>query len=312
MKIRKAIIGFLLITLFYVGLLIWVDSKNQVFGQLHQIIRDLPILMGFSFTSYIFRYIRWHWLLSRGGNSIGWFWGFLSYISGFAFTATPGKVGELIRIRSLIKVGVQPSRVIAAFIFERGFDLIVVLGLAALAVDRRDIFFVSLIFVGLFLGALVVVAFHPHLLTKISQYLLARKCIKLSHVTSMLRDGLFACRIWMNFKDISVSLILGLCAWICTSCSFVWFIGTLGVGIPTLQAFTVYPLSMLAGAASMLPGGVGSTELTIIVLLTWHGAAVGVATLSAIGFRFATIWFAVIAGFIALGILEMKQYLSRN
>jgi uncharacterized membrane protein YbhN (UPF0104 family) len=77
------------------------------------------------------------------------------------------------------------------------------------------------------------------------------------------------------------------------------------LSIQPLEAFTIYPLAMLAGAASMLPGGVGSTELTIILLLGVYGVTFSIATIAAIGIRFATIWFAVLAGFICLGILEV-------
>ena len=62
---------------------------------------------------------------------------------------------------------------------------------------------------------------------------------------------------------------------------------------------------MLAGAASLLPGGVGSTELTIVLLLGIYGVTASIAMIAAIGIRFATIWFAVLTGFICLGILEI-------
>jgi uncharacterized protein (TIRG00374 family) len=68
----------------------------------------------------------------------------------------------------------------------------------------------------------------------------------------------------------------------------------------------VYPLSMLAGAASMLPGGVGSTEATIVGLLSLFDVPLGVAALAAIGIRFSSMWFAVLCGFIALSILEYR------
>ena len=93
-------------------------------------------------------------------------------------------------------------------------------------------------------------------------------------------------------------------AWTLTSYGFMWLLGELGLSIHALEAFTIYPLAMLAGAASMLPGGVGSTELAIVLLLGVYGVSASVATIAAIGIRVATIWFAVLTGFICLGILE--------
>ncbi len=63
---------------------------------------------------------------------------------------------------------------------------------------------------------------------------------------------------------------------------------------------------MLAGAASMLPGGIGSTEVAIIAMLSVFNAPLGSATLAAIGIRFATMWFAVVCGFVSVGLLEFK------
>ncbi len=63
---------------------------------------------------------------------------------------------------------------------------------------------------------------------------------------------------------------------------------------------------MLAGAASMMPGGVGSTEVTIVALLAVFGVSTGQATLAAVGIRFATLWFAVLCGLAACGVLERR------
>lgn len=46
----------------------------------------------------------------------------------------------------------------------------------------------------------------------------------------------------------------------------------LGLTVPTLLAWSIYPVAMLAGAASMLPGGFGSAEAVVIALL---GAVLG-------------------------------------
>jgi len=73
---------------------------------------------------------------------------------------------------------------------------------------------------------------------------------------------------------------------------------------------SIYPLSMLAGAASMLPGGVGSTEVTIVGLLSMHDVPIGLATLAAVGIRLSSLWFAVVCGFMSL--LGMERALLAN
>jgi len=70
--------------------------------------------------------------------------------------------------------------------------------------------------------------------------------------------------------DSAISLLLGIMAWGLTAASFaillVW------LDIPLHSALAIYPLTMLAGAASMLPGGLGSTEATMVGLLAYMGS----------------------------------------
>ena len=106
MKIGKAVIGFLLLTCFYLCLLLWVDAKNYGLTQINLLVHAVPCLLGISLASYLLRYLRWYWILARSEYQVNWLYGFIAYLSGFAFTATPGKVGELSRIRYFPLVGV--------------------------------------------------------------------------------------------------------------------------------------------------------------------------------------------------------------
>ena len=157
------------ITFVYLMALIWVDSKNQFFDELPKLLSLLPTLLGLSFLSYLVRYLRWYWLLSRAGNKTNLLSGFLAYLAGFAFTATPGKLGELLRIRYLAPQGVPPWRVLAAFVYERAFDLMAVLLLAALVISQNDIFIFIFIFVlgfvVILLTVLIFAALNPAWLT---------------------------------------------------------------------------------------------------------------------------------------------------
>jgi uncharacterized protein (TIRG00374 family) len=307
MKIGKALIGFILLSGFYLGMLLWADSKNQVLSMIPLVVHAIPVLISFSLCSYLCRYLRWHWLLSRAGYQVEWKYGLLAYLAGFAFTATPGKVGELIRIRYFTKTGVPANISFGAFVYERALDLVVVLILSSLIIARPELFVIAMSFVIIFLGLLVLLALNPKLLTYCSSCLKQRSWCRLSNLILTVRDGLTSCRTWLSPLDLLIAFACGFAAWGITSYGFMWLLSDLGISIPPLGAFTIYPLAMLAGAASMLPGGVGSTELTIVVLLSLYGVATSIASLAAVGIRFATIWFAVLLGFICLGLLELKS-----
>jgi hypothetical protein len=178
MNIKRALIGFCLITVFYLAALIWADSRRQVFTGLPLLAAAMPVLVSASFVLYLLRYARWHWLLRRAGCQTPVGRGFLAYLSGFAFTATPGKVGELLRIRYLMPLGV-----------------LAVLVLASLFISRRDVFTFVTAFVVVFVGLIAVAAHRPGALTRVGALLCLRRAGKLARLVKPLRDGLTGCRL---------------------------------------------------------------------------------------------------------------------
>jgi len=113
--------------------------------------------------------------------------------------------------------------------------------------------------------------------------------------------------VWLKPMDLLVSLTAGTLAWGLTSYAFVLLIEHLGINVPTLLALSIYPVAMLAGAASMIPGGFGSTEAVAVALLAGLGASLANGTLAAIGIRLATLWFATLMGLGAMLGLEMSR-----
>src|SRR5690606_16572940 len=89
--------------------------------------------------------------------------------------------------------------------------------------------------------------------------------------------------------------------------AFAWLLTALDVQVAPAQALATYPLAMLAGAASMIPGGLGSTEAAIIALLASFGVAAGPSTVAAIGIRLATLWFAIVLGMLSITVLESRK-----
>ena len=307
MKPAKAVLAAVSVTCLYVLVLVWADSRNAVFSQLPRVAAALPALMFLSFISYAIRYARWHWLLRRASSPTPIGLGFLAYLSGFAFTATPGKVGELVRIRYFQPLGIHPTRVLAAFVFERAFDLIAITLIAALAIQDSRLFLLLIAFVSGVLAAVVTMALRPQCLGWFIVVLRRRGLRRVVRLARTLRDGLSGCRIWLTPLDVLLALVYGLLAWGLAALAFVWLLQQLDVHLPLGTALSIYPTAMLAGAASMLPAGIGTTEVTIVALLALNAVPLGIATLAAVGIRFASLWLAVVCGFAALGLLEYRK-----
>lgn len=304
MTARRAVLVLLALTLAYLAALAWLDTRNHVFQALPALARLLPALMGLSLASYGLRYLRWRWLLRRFANRLGPWQGFLAYIAGFAFTASPGKAGELVRIRYHVPFGLSGAQVFSAFLFERACDLIAVLLLACLALARPDLVAAAAGFVALLLALVALLARWPQGLGRTADVLERRGHPKFAQAMRGVRDGFMGCRIWLTLPDVAVGLSIGLAAWGLTAWSFVMLLDQLGTSIGWQAGLATYPLAMLVGAASMLPGGIGSTELAIVALLAPLGVPLATATLAAVGIRFATLWFAIACGLLAMLRLE--------
>jgi hypothetical protein len=58
MKIKRALIGFGLVTIFYLAALIWVDTQKQVFMRIPKLWLTLPLMLAASLLSYLLRFAR--------------------------------------------------------------------------------------------------------------------------------------------------------------------------------------------------------------------------------------------------------------
>lgn len=309
MKIRRAIGGWSIVAGLYFVALLWADSKTGVLRRLPELAPMLPVLVAATLASIGLRFARWQWLLRRAGYAVPVGHSLLAYVAGFAFTATPGKVGELLRVRYLVTAGVPPSRVVGAFVFERLFDLLAVLLIALPVAAEFQVFGVAATFVAIVFALVGALALSQRLGLRGVVILRRLHLMRLARALRAVMAGLRHIRQWGTLADISLSLVAGMGAWLVTSWSFLYLVDVLQIH-STLDAFArmaLFPVAMLAGAASMLPGGLGSTEATLVALLTYTGADLAPASLAAVGIRLATLWLATVLGMGAFGWLEWQR-----
>lgn len=66
----------------------------------------------------------------------------------------------------------------------------------------------------------------------------------------------------------------------------------------------IYCVSILAGALTFIPGGIGATEAAMSLLLIALGMEASIAILASVIARAITIWFAVALGLLSMLILN--------
>ena len=306
MRFGKVLAGYGLILLLYLVVLLMADKNKGFFEYGPAALAQLPVLMSLALLSYGLRYVRWYCLLKWSGHPGPLLGGWWAYLSGFALTATPGKVGELLRIRYFGRLGVSADRVVSAFVFERALDLAVVFVLAALFIADEHMFWLAASFVSMFLVALVVAGLYPEILRQLSVFCVQKQWMRSSRLFEFLANVLRGCRAWIKPLPMVISLMIGAAAWLLTSFAFVYLLDRLDIQMPWLAALSTYPMAMLAGASSMLPGGVGSTEAAIVLQLKWNDVDTTTALLVAVVIRLGTMWFSVVCGLAAILVQEVQ------
>ena len=304
MKIGPALIGFGILTAFYVTALFYLDRGNHVFEHGIDLAFVLPQAAVFALVSFLLRFARWRWLLGRRGFEVSWWRGLAAYLSGFALTASPGKVGELLRIRYFGAMAVSADQVIACFVFERMMDLIAVSLLSILLVNFLPQLAAAFAFVAIVFAAVIALSWASKFLASLAEWLQDNRRHETARFLLAVGKGLSGAMSFFRPLEFTGSLGIGLAAWSIQSLGCVYLLAKLDIAAPPIATFAVYPFALLIGAASMLPGGIGTTETAIVVLLHGFGVPLERAALAAIGMRLSTLWFAMALGFLAILFLE--------
>lgn len=261
------------------------------------------IVLGLSLINYFLRYLRWDYYLRRLRYHVPVLSNLSIYLAGFGFTATPGKVGEALRAVYLKPYGVRYVDGLAAFFVERLVDLISMIMVASLAAYAFEStrWLVGLTF-------LVAVGFLPLVHSASFAAWLERRrqalgSMRLQSMGEHLLSAMSASSDLLRAGPLYLGLLLGLLAWFAEGYGLFVVLDRLGAETTVYLAAGIYGVSVLAGAVSFVPGGLGGTELVMTTLLIVAGVDAPVAISAVIICRLATLWFAVVIGLLfVLGI----------
>ena len=209
------------------------------------------------------------------------------------------------RVRYFGAMGVLTDHVIACFVFERMPDLIVLLMLATPLASLAPGMAIAFSFVILVFVAIVILSRTKSLWISLARWFREARWDGAARLSLTVGRGLMGAIDFFRPNELAVSMLLGLSAWTIQSFGCLYLLVKLGIVAPPLMAIALYPLALLIGAASMLPGGVGTTEASIILLLHGFGTPFNRAAIAAIGMRLSTLWFAIALGLLAIPVLEL-------
>lgn len=289
-----ALVILLGVAAYLVALLAAGDSLGIKQKLAHLTPGDFVAPIGLSLMSYACRFLRWRYILRKLGQSVAIKSDVIFYLSGFALTMTPGKSGETIRSAFLLQADVPLSSSLSAFVIERFFDLVIVALLASL-------FFISpFITLVLFILALCGISFVGTHLPLIEGFARAFKLpLRVMGLLAILSQASAA----LGPKSVALYALLGGAAWVAQGLGFYFILALFTGDIGLISAISTYCAGLFAGAASLVPGGLGVTEGSLAWLLHSQGVEQGTALLVALLSRLCTLWLAVAIGCAALAVI---------
>lgn len=216
-------------------------------------------------------------------------------------TTTPGKLGEALRLWFLERChNCEYARIGPLFVGDRLSDMnamlvLILLGLVAFS----DYIWLSGIAAGLVL-LLTFLFLKPELLLRFiaASYHFSGKRWK--RLFANLRRTIRLTATLFSTKTFGSTLLIATFGWLAECGALYILLAELGAEVSFLHAIFIFSFSMVVGALSMLPGGLGGVEATMIALMMAIGIDMEIAVVATAVIRLTTLWFAVAIGFILL------------
>ncbi|WP_368187057.1 YbhN family protein [Aestuariibius sp. HNIBRBA575] len=279
----------------------WEETKAQL---MKLNMTQVVILFALSLVNYLFRGARWHLFARRLGLPTGLIQDLRHFLGGFAMSVTPGRVGELIRMRWLRReTGWPVERTAPLVLVDRASDLAAMALILALsiALGTGGISFAVPVAALALLGA--VIATRPRLLAGLTT-LTYRATGLFPRLMARIRSAARSLTAFTSAPVMITAIVLGLIGWAAEGWAFHLLLVWLGADVHFAMALAIFTFSTLAGGLTGAPGGVGGAEAAMIALLSLEGVPLETSIPATAIIRVTTLWFAIGIGLLVFPFAE--------
>lgn len=259
--------------------------------------------LSLAFANYVVRFGKWHYFLGTVHGSVPKRDSALVFFSGLSMSVTPGKLGELLKAYLLQeRCNVPPAATMPVVVAERLTDLLALIVLSAFGVATLGYGWDILAAAAALCVPVLVVA----LWRRGGEWVLGL-LVRLPVLRSKkdlfagLQEALYTL---VGARCLAAGTALSVAAWFAECVAFLLVARAAGVDLSLANATFIYSLGTIAGAVTMLPGGLVATEAGMVFLLAefFRAASPAQAVTAVLIVRLCTLWFAVAVGFVALAL----------
>lgn len=297
------------VVIFYILLATYSDMEQFIKYIYNINIGFIPLILLCFSASIILRSIRQNLILRYIDINLSFKENLVLYTAGLVMTITPASLGQVIKSYYLLKYHNQPvSKTLPIVLVERYHDVLALLSfiLIFVVINKIDILVTPIVVIGLLLTAVTIIAKYKQLL-----YYFEGLLSKISFLTKSLGDNSsfeFNITLSLLFKRRSVCYI-----WFVSMCA--WFLEAIGIllsfealkldinfGLSTAFGFS----SILFGAISFIPGGLGVTEVSFVNILSNYGLEISMSTAVILLIRLSSTWYSTVIGIIATKFISKR------
>ena len=288
------------ILIFYVIFIAYSDFEEFSINISQFDFSYLPIILAFVFLGIMIKSLRQQLLYKQIGVFISFKTGILLFISGLSMEATPGGSGELIKSYYLKKkFGYPLAKTFPTVIMERLLDLTGIVGILLIVGVLLDNY--NIILLMLILLSILSLIFVSGKKKKLFNFLLSiiEKIPILKKQASSFSESYQVFGELTSGKIMTKTLGLSFLVWM-TDAIMIYFI-FIGFNLNFDIIFSTFSMysSLLLGVLTMVPAGIGVTEVSFVEILRGEGVDTATSTSLVILFRLVTIWFLTVLGFCA-------------
>ncbi len=259
-------------------------------------------------ANYGLRFLKWEYYLRlldvRGVGKVD---SLLVFLSGFVLTVTPGKIGEVFKSAVLAEThGVPVARTAPIVVAERLTDVIgvIVLILVGSAGFAGGLGWAAAGGTAVAVGLTCILWSRP---ARAIVTLAERGPARLRALAPKLEEAFGNLQRLASPTALVWPTLLSIVGWGAEGGALYLLLLGFDSPVPASLALFFYATATLAGALVPVPGGLGVMEALIQEQLVRLGSTPApVATAAMILVRFATLWWAVLVGFLALGLLKRR------
>jgi uncharacterized protein (TIRG00374 family) len=266
----------------------------------------LPIMLILVTTGYLIRFIKWNFFLKNVDVHLPLKENLFVFFSGLSMIITPGKAGEIWKGWLIKEInGENLSKTIPVVIVDRITDVLGLIILSLLGIfyykSGINILILLIILFGAFIAAIKSQRISSRLIS-----ILERRAGKYS---LDIKDMHQSFQKSLNWKYLIGNSIISVIAWFMECIAIFFVIYGFDESISIVLSTFIFSFASLAGALSLIPGGLGVAEATLSGLLVLFGLSSTIAVGAALIMRLVTLWYGAILGFLVY-ILFRKRILK--